>query len=157
MLAAKITRCCGTCFYWESQGFGDFSERCKYRFREPYCNRDNKPRSADSMPGCLGWKPIKSLKWREGVLLIKQLNSEVNNKEWAIKLVDDKFMVGALCQETNGFDSICSCESYDQADLIWAALKHYIYAKNYSSKGVGGCPGVIGISLKRIVRTGLPE
>jgi hypothetical protein len=56
MLAAKITRYCATCFYWQPEGFGDFSERCKYRFREPYCSIDNKPRSADSMPGCLGWK-----------------------------------------------------------------------------------------------------
>ena len=32
------------------------------------------------------------------------------------------------------FDPICRCEFYDQADLIRAALEHYIYAKNYTSK-----------------------
>jgi len=87
---------------------------------------------------------------------MKHLNREVNNKQWAIKLVNDKFTVGVLSQETNGFDPICSCEFYDQADLICAALKHYIYAKNYSNKGVGECPRVTGKFSKPTVRMGLP-
>jgi len=62
MLAVKITRCCRTCFYWRALGGDDFKERCKYRFQKPYCSRDNKPRAADSMPGCLGWKQSEFLK-----------------------------------------------------------------------------------------------
>ena len=88
---------------------------------------------------------------------MKQLNREVNDKEWAIKFNDDdKFLVGVLSQDSKAFDPICSCESYDQADLIRAALKHYIYAKNYYSKGVGGCRRVTGKFSKPTARMGLP-
>ncbi len=54
--AVKVKRCCGTCSFWQALGGDDFRERCSYRFQEPYCSRDHKPRSADSRPGCLGWK-----------------------------------------------------------------------------------------------------
>ena len=62
MITDEIQRCCGTCFYWQPEGGSDFSERCKYRFRRPYCSRDNKPRSADARRGCLGWKQSEFLK-----------------------------------------------------------------------------------------------
>ena len=84
------------------------------------------------------------------------LNREPDNKKWEIKSVDDKFMVGVLNKKTFEFDPICSCESYDQADLVWAALKDYIYAKNYSSKGVGGCQRVTGKVSKPTARMVLP-
>jgi len=84
------------------------------------------------------------------------LNREPENKKWEIKLVDDKLMVGVLDKETYEFNPICSCESYDQADLVWVALKYYIYAKNYSSKGVVGCQRVTGKFSKPTARMGLP-
>ncbi|MEQ8176652.1 MAG: hypothetical protein ABRQ26_16490 [Syntrophomonadaceae bacterium] len=57
MITIEVKRCCGTCFFWEPEGGDDFKERCKCRFREPYCRLDNKPRRAESGRGCLGWKP----------------------------------------------------------------------------------------------------
>jgi hypothetical protein len=77
--------------------------------------------------------------------------------EWEICNVNDKFMVGKMELRNKLFDPICSCEFYDQADLICAALKHYIYAKNYSGKGVGGCRRVTGKFSKPIARMGLLE
>ena len=87
---------------------------------------------------------------------MKRLVRDGKYKEWAVKLVNDKFMVGVLGQETHEFEPICSCEFYDQAELICAALKHYIYAKNYSGKGVGGCRRVTGKFSKPTARMGLP-
>jgi hypothetical protein len=76
--------------------------------------------------------------------------------EWQICQVEEKFLVGKMNMESGAFDPICSCESYTQANLVCAALRHYIYAKNYSSRGVGGCPGVTGKSLRRTVMMALP-
>lgn len=66
------------------------------------------------------------------------------NKQWIIKIVGDDFLVGVLDQKNKAFEPICKCEFYDQADLVVAALGHYIYAKNYSSREAGGCQKVIG-------------
>ncbi len=76
--------------------------------------------------------------------------------EWEIKQVSDNFQVGTMNSSLEEFDPICSCEFYYQAEIMCAALKHYIYAKNYSSKGVDRCPGVTGKFLKRTVMMGLP-
>ena len=56
MLKTEIKRCCGTCYHWEPEGTGDFKERCKFRFRQPFCRLNNKPQCADSQLGCLVWK-----------------------------------------------------------------------------------------------------
>lgn len=56
MIRIEIKRYCRTCFFWESEGGDDFKERCKCRFREPYCRLDGKPRQAGAERGCLGWK-----------------------------------------------------------------------------------------------------
>jgi len=87
---------------------------------------------------------------------MRWLNENVTGKQWIIKIVDDKFLVGALNPRTKVFDPICSCESYFQAELILMALDHYIYAKNYSSRGVAGCPGGTVKNLKRTVKMGIP-
>lgn len=56
MLTTEIKRCCGSCRHWEAEGSGDFKERLKFRFRQPYCRLNNKPQQADSEPGCLVWQ-----------------------------------------------------------------------------------------------------
>lgn len=56
MHTGEIERCCGTCFFWQSEGGSDFTERIKCRFRLPYCKLDNKIRYAESGRGCFGWK-----------------------------------------------------------------------------------------------------
>jgi len=76
--------------------------------------------------------------------------------EWQICQLDDKFLVGKMDPERGAFDPICACDFYDQADLVCAALKHFIYAKNYTSRGVAGCPGATGKFLKRTVMMALP-
>ncbi|HWP96137.1 MAG TPA: hypothetical protein VN426_04745 [Syntrophomonadaceae bacterium] len=76
--------------------------------------------------------------------------------EWRICQIDNRYMVGKMNLENGAFDPICTCDVYDQAELVCAALKHYIYAKNYSSRGVGGCPGVIGKFLRPTVMMALP-
>ncbi|HWP96262.1 MAG TPA: hypothetical protein VN426_05385 [Syntrophomonadaceae bacterium] len=76
--------------------------------------------------------------------------------EWEICQVKDAFLVGKMNPQNGEFDPICSCDFYHQAELVCAALKHFIYAKNYSSRGVGGCPGVTGRFLKRTVMMALP-
>lgn len=76
--------------------------------------------------------------------------------EWEICIVNDKLMVGKMDLRNDKFEPICTCESYDQADLVWAALDHYIYARKYSGKGVRGCQRVTGRSLKPTAKMGLP-
>jgi len=76
--------------------------------------------------------------------------------EWEICSVNHKFVVGAKNLRSGEFDPICSCESYDKAEIICAALKHYIYAKNYAGKGMNGCPGATAKYLRPTARTGLP-
>ncbi len=87
---------------------------------------------------------------------MKWLNKDGTNKQWIIKIADDKFLVGALNRRTRVFDPICSCEYYFQAEIILEALNHYIYAKNYTSKGVAGCPGATANYLKRTAMTVIP-
>lgn len=76
--------------------------------------------------------------------------------EWQICQLDDKFLVGKMDTERGAFDPICACDFYHQADLVCAALKHFIYAKNYTSRGVAGCPGATGKFLRRTVMMALP-
>jgi hypothetical protein len=52
-------RCCGTCRYWNAEGGSDFKERCKRRFRSPFCELTAKPHYADDMKGCLAWMIAK--------------------------------------------------------------------------------------------------
>jgi len=84
------------------------------------------------------------------------LNLNANSKQWVIKIVNDDFLVGVLDRKNKKFDPICRCEFYDQADLIRAALEHYIYAKNYASKGVGGCLKATAQYLRQTPMTDLP-
>jgi len=80
----------------------------------------------------------------------------VNNKQYIIKLVDDKFLVGSLDRCTKVFKPICSCEFYYQAYLVIEALKKIMRPRKYFYRGVDLWPEVTGRFLKRIVRTGLP-
>lgn len=66
-----MTHCCGTCKFWCPEGAGDFRERCKARFREPFCKLTNKVQYADDMLGCLIWKQAEDaeLKRREKLVV----------------------------------------------------------------------------------------
>jgi len=84
------------------------------------------------------------------------LNMCEHDEEWAIKYVDDKFLVGSRNRRTQVFEPICSCEFYYQAYLVIEALKHFIYARNYSYRGVDQCPEATASFLKQTAKTVLP-
>jgi hypothetical protein len=56
MTTMKNIRCCGNCRHFEALGSGDFKERLKFRFRQPYCRLNNKPQQEESGRGCFVWQ-----------------------------------------------------------------------------------------------------
>ena len=86
---------------------------------------------------------------------MKMLYQCVNDKQWMIKLVDGKFLVGSLNRRTGGFKPICSCEFYYQAYLIIEALKDFMSPRKYFYKGVDLCPEATASFLKLTAKTDL--
>lgn len=59
---------------------------------------------------------------KERYLLLTATTTD-SGRKWIIRLADDHYEVGYYSRRDNTYNAICSCEYYDQAELICETLR----------------------------------